>query len=61
MVIIFQGREAQGKSVICYLNIIWQFARTGAILDCFYQNMYKNYYILIKSVSCFTLMVIKTY
>ena len=28
---------------------------------CFYQNMYKQYYILIKSVSCFTLMVTKTY
>ena len=27
--IIFQGQEAQEKSVICYLNIIWQFARTG--------------------------------
>ena len=31
------------------------------LLDCFYQNMYKQYYILIKSVSCFTLMVTKTY
>ena len=27
--IIFQGREAQGNSVIGYLNIIWQFARIG--------------------------------
>ena len=27
--IIFQGREARGKLVIGYLNIIWQFARTG--------------------------------
>ena len=31
------------------------------LLDCFYQNMYKQYYILIESVSCFTLMVTKTY
>ena len=27
--IIFQRREAQEKSVICHLNIIWQFARIG--------------------------------
>ena len=31
------------------------------LLDCFYQNMYKQYIILIKSVSCFTLMVTKIY
>ena len=30
------------------------------LIDCFYQNMHKHYYILIKSVSCFALMVTKT-
>ena len=31
------------------------------IIRLFYQNMYKHYYILVKSVSRFTLMVTKTY